>query len=679
MAINKATPRPVQEGIKDSSVRAIPLEREASPQHLPVFPVQTQKGPLRTLFTTGTAMYSTYGSKTFLETEKWFSHQTAALVETVSGGQMIGVRRLVNTDAAAGGRCLAIEIVDDTFPEYQLTSDGQWVLDVNGDPVANGAETIDGVSVRLVLLDVTAANYRTQTTSTGTLAGARGTSTIYPLISAIGEVGDDSNNTGMRISHPNLLSADPANAFVSEDQDSNLYRWQWVKRENARSAAELIHTLTLSRAVDFSTKAGALNTKTNRSYEKELILSEYERSGVGIIPVPGPVEDVHFYDANIQTVLDRLFTVETDAREDASIEMPYDSEHQMSILNAVDFAGVPFFGVRMADDGDLTVEADGVTVFWLTGGSDGTVSEATLDTLTRGWLRGDWDNPDEPLNDWAQFPFSQLYDTGFSLETKYAFIEAVGKRQDIKVDICTQDLSQPTNAIADEVSVGTTLRSYALGIPESVIHGTATCRVSIWGSVGEWANSVQKRRVPLMLDIIRKRAKYMGAGDGAMKSEFAFDDRTRNSVSAVINPSHTYLSMGLKDQYWDLGINYVQYRDRSDLFWPAYQTVYSDDTSVLNSDILTSALVNIKKNMNYHWAINTGDSRLTKDQFAERSDEDFGDLVENKYDDRFDLTWATVFTPDDSIRGYSWTLDVEAASDPSRTVGQYNLTATRPE
>ena len=43
------------------------------------------------------------------------------------------------------------------------------------------------------------------------------------------------------------------------------------------------------------------------------------------------------------------------------------------------------------------------------------------------------------------------------------------------------------------------------------------------------------------------------------------------------------------------------------------------------------------------------------------------------------ISYDTVFTPMDNQRGYSWNLDINAATDPMRTVGQYNITVSRPD
>ena len=682
MAITKATPRPVQEGIKDNSARAIPLEQEQIPQHMPVFFIQSARGPLTTQFTSGTAMLKMFGSQSFDENSKFFSHQTMMLTRVASEANLVAIRRVVDGTAKPGAFCLAVEKVAETLVVYERDADGDLVLDVNGNPVpVVPAATVSGFKKRLILLPgVDATNFKTQVKKAGTLTNAGGdVSEIVPIMSGIADVGSYGNNLGFRLEVPNMAHSSPSDNIVAEERQTSMYRWSWWERADERSTPNRLLSILMEREVDFSFLKGVSNPRTNKSYDKTRVLSSYERRGVGIIPIAGPVNEIFFYEANILELLGQLFTAETAAAAAQGQVMTLTSAQQMNLFNSQNWYGKPYFGVEEAAGG---IAVDGLTTHYLTGGNDGVVSEAALATLAATWLRGNWDDPAEPFNDWAQYPVSQLYDSGFPLDTKYAFLEAMGKRDDLKVDVATQDLSLRPNDIATEISVGTSLRAKALLIPESVIHGTQTCRASVWGSMGEIVNTVYPRMGTMLLDVAVKRAKYMGAGDGILKSIEAFDVREKNSVTQILpipGVTHTYLSMGIKDKYWDLGINYVQYRDRTDLFWPAYQTVYSDDTSSLNSDITVSCLVNIKKKANYHWAINTGDSKLSKDEFIERSNEDFGRLIQGRYDNRLAISYDTVFTPMDNQRGYSWSLDINAATDPMRTVGQYNITVSRPD
>lgn len=679
MALTKATPRPIQDGIKDDSARAIPLEPQARPQYLPIFGVQAKKGPLTTKYTASSAMLETYGGDTFDEAKKYYSHQTAAVNTAAGNGQIIGLRRLADSNALPAGFCLAVEYMTEELPVYEREPDGGLVLDVNQDPVpVEPAQFVTGIKKRLVMIDnITAENYRSQAERPGTLTNNAGdASTIVPIASAVTEVGEYGNNVGFRFWAPTLTTNDPADEFVAEDQRTMLYRWQWYTREDEKSSAQLKLTLLQGRSVDFSLRKGATNPRTNQSFDKQRTYKLYERKGSGVVNVDGPVKHFHFYEQNIEALLELFYTTELAAAESQGQVSRLSDKHEINLLGAEDFSGTPFYGIEQVAGGLMM---DDQTTHYLQGGDDGQVDEATLDTLMREWLRKSWDDPEEPLNDWAQHPFSRLVDTGFSLDTKYAMLDTLGRRGDFGIDICTQDLSQAENDIEAELSMGRSLRTRALLSPESLLHGTETCRVSIWGGMGTFIDSLFGRRLPTIIDIVDKCSKYLGAGTGIPNAAERPTDRENNSVAKVTDVTHTYLADAIKDTYWDIGINYCQYRDTSDLFWPAYQSVYSDDTSVLNSHFVMMNLIDVKKQMNYHWSINTGDDRLTDPEFYERSNADFGELVEARYDGRLDLTWNTVKTPADTVRGFSWTLDVQAAASNMRTVGQYNLTATRRE
>lgn len=677
MALTKATPRPIQDGIKDDSARALPLEPQQRPQYLPIFGLQAKRGPLTTKYTASSAMLETYGRETFDEAKEFYSHQTAAASTAAGNGQIIGLRRLADESAKAASFCLAVEYVTEEVPVYERNPDGSFVIDANGNPTpVNPEQTVTAIKKRIVMVpDAKVGNYKSLEEQPGTITNDAGESSkIVPIVSGICDVGSYGNNTGFRFWAATEDTNKPADGFVADDQRTMLYRWQWFEREDKKSSAQIRLSLLMGRDVDFSLRKGTTNPRTNQSFDKSRVLKNYMRSGSGVVNVDGPVKDLYFYEANIERVLKEFYDVEIAAAEAQGHTSSLEDKHEINLLGSTDFEGRPHFGI-VTDNGGLMMDPE--TTHYLSGGDDGEVSEAKLDTLMNTWLGKSWDDPQEPLNDWAQHPFSRLVDTGFSMETKYTMLETLGRRGDFGIDLCTQDLSQKENDIEAELSMGRSLRVQALLTPESLLHGTETCRVSIWGGMGTFVDSLFGRRLPTVIDIVDKMSKYLGAGSGIPKPAYRPTIRENNGLTKLTDVTHTYLAEAIKHSYWDVGINYCQYRDTADLFWPAYQTVYSNDTSVLNSHFVMVSLIDVKKQMNYHWAINTGDDRLTDEEFFERSDADFGDLVESRYDGRLDLTWETKKTPEDNIRGFSWTLDVDAAASNMRTVGQYNLTATR--
>jgi hypothetical protein len=673
--IYNAAPRPYLDGIKDDSVGQIPVQPEAIPQNCPLYMLQTQRGPLDVQFTVGTPMIKTYGGDSFDESKKFFSHQTRLLATTAGEGNLVAVKRLVNADAAQGVFGLGIELVENENPVYQTNPNGSYQLDINGDRVPTGATRL-GYLKRLVLFPgVDSTNWDALTPVPGTLVGSTGqTSTIYPLAAGIAQFGEFSKNVGFRLETPNALSANPADNFAQVDQEALLYRWKWVERSKPGSTPVVTQSLLQSDFIDFSFKRGMINTKTGLNYDYSRVLGQYESNEPGFSPVFGPVEEIKFYNAQIEAVLDLLF-----AAEEAAGNARVTDKHQINLFGDGDLNGASYLTIQEAPVVAESVVADGNTTYYLQGGSDGTVDATTLDQLARDFLQSNWEDADMPLKDWARYPFSVISDSGFQLDTKFAILDTMGIRDDIKVDVCTYIEDEPVNDVATEIAIGQALQTRGLLTPESIIHGTQQFRFAVWGSEGIFTRSIFNARCTTFVDIAAKRARFAGAGSGVLNGDFAYDTRERNGVELVKNVTHTYKSVGIQDTYWELGINYCEYRTRSEAFWPAYQTGYTEDTSVLNSEIISGILCNLKRQARYHWSINTGDSRLTKTEFIRRSNQDWETLVDGKYADYMVISGETKFTPDDTLRGFSWNLDINASSDPMRTAGQYNITVTRPE
>lgn len=668
-----ATPRPYLDGFKDDTIGENPVVLEAIPQNCPIYMVQTKKGRTGVQFTVGQPMTSHYGSESFVETSKFYSHQTAMLMTTAGEGNLVAIKRLVADDAEAPVIVAGLEVVENENPVWETLENGSYRVDINGNRVDTGLTQL-GHLVRLVRLEgVDMYNFDKQVVIDGAFTGNTGkTSKIYPIFGFKGEIGDDGNNVGFRISQENALSAQPSSLFTQEDQEAILYRFSWMRRTKPGASPYIIRSLKQADSIDFAFKAGVVNTKTNENFDYRRIQTEYEDTTEGTIPRFGPVEGVHFYEESIAAVQELLF-----ATEAAATGSYITAKEQVNLFGELDHLGRTYKTIQLADMNDKSLHIDGVAVNYLEGGLDGTVSEAKLDELALNFLQGDWDNPDEPLNSWAEYPFSGFHDSGFELDTKYAILDTMGRRDDITVDVCTFIASQPRHDQATELNIGMALQARGLLTPESIIHGTQACRFSIWGGEGIQANSIYRRRCSTFLDVAAKYAGFAGAASGFLEPSEDYSDRSRNSVSKVVGMTRLYKPEDLENLYWQYGINFPVKRSTSDAFWAAYQTGYEEDTSVLNGTMYVKILTYLKRLARYHWSINTGAVGMTDEQFIDRSDQDWADLIEGRFAGKMQVTGKTVITPDDSARGFSWALDINASADPMRTVGQYNITVSR--
>jgi len=670
--IKNASPRPILTGIRDESGRALPVIREQIPQHLPLFYIQTQRGPIDPQLVSGGDMLEMYGRKSFEERSKYFSHQTMGVTTCNGAGNAVFIKRVLADNAARAGMVFFLELVADDVPQYQRDPDGEVIRDPSGVKLIDGSVTVDGYKMRWVVEPVSDINnLRGEFKTNGTLAGRAGeTAQRFPIFAFGMYYGDYGNNIGIRFSFPGPATSDPADLSLVESERAMIYRAQWVERDDAFSLPRTTYSMNAEPFVDFTLKEGVVNPKTDQELAIGRIKSDYENiePTSGFIPKHGPVQDMHIYQENIEEILEMLFEKEVAAGG------PVVDKHQLNIFNCLDYNGNDHYSFVL-DASSATMSSS--TVHYGQGGSDGDVNEAVLDELVREECLNNWENIDYPLLDSARYPLSVVYDTGFTLETKKAIINVLAYRKDISVGICTQDVLNRPNSISEETSVMTALRAYARLIPESTIHGTPVCRMVCIGHVGRKQYSNYKYKVPLIHDLIEKRAKYMGAGEGRYKTRFAYDVAPANRVETMSEINHPWKPEIVRSRDWELGLNWVQFADRQSLFYPALQTIYDDDTSVLNSDINMLIAVDVVKQSEEVWRRMTGNTTYTNEQFIERCNRELLTLVEGRYDNRVTIVPNTYFTEADEARGYSWTMDVAVYANNMRTVGIINVITRR--
>lgn len=675
-SINKATPRAKFDGFKDESARALPVVLEQIPIHLPYLHLQTRKGPLTPQLVSGKDMLVMYGAESFDEASKYYSHQTMASNICNGYGNAIFIKRMVDASAKRARVVVKCEMVETEVEKYTRDATGAVAVDAQGVKQTQTGVYVTVQKLKWTVEVIPAASPQPAvgniaTVSPGTMTGSAGQeSSVYAVMefecAGLGEYG---NGVGFRLSFPSAKATDPADAFVVEDQKTAIFRMQYVERPAPDRSPVVISTLNSQRSIDFSFKKGVVNTKTDQMFDIQRLTSDWNDFTKGQVPRFGPMENVHVYESNMKIILDAC----KDAENTAAVNVIADS-YQLNPFTVVDYKGNDYEGMRLDT---ATAAFNSATTHYLKGGSDGSVGEPTLDALVKTEVEKTWDNAEYPLLNSQKYPFSALYDTGFGVETKKSILNTLGNRRDFHVTVCTQDVSAKDNNIAAETSVGTLLRAAARLTPESTVHGTEVCRAVIVRGMGPSTRSRYRRNVPLIMDLIAKRARYWGAGEGRAKSAYSYDEAPTNRVTELEDVTNSWVNDTVKDKQWELGINGVQSTGRSDLFWAAYQTVYSDDTSILNSELLMQIMVDVTKRAETVWTQLTGDTKLTKAEFKVKSDDLFKKAVAGRYDGRVVIIGDTNFTATDDVRGFSWTMDIAVYGNNMKTVGQYNIIARR--
>jgi len=677
-SIKNAAPRSIRPGIKDESGGTLQSEVEQLPQHLPFFYLQTERGPLDPQMVVGAPLQKIFGSKTFDVRGKFYNHHTYLAQSIIGAGNQCFIKRVVAADAKSARFVLALEIVlDDAVPVYLRGADGKVLVDAgSGEKQQDGSNVVEGYKLRWSLLPVDdATDIKTVATQVGgTLTGKTGeTSTIYPILGLETYIGDYGNNMGIRLSAPVDGTNDPADAGIVLDQNAMLYRAQLVELSETGTAV-VQETINSERYIDFAFKEGVFDRATNLDLGSDRIVKAYEDNDPtsGRVPTYGPFQDMHVYSDNIATVLGLLKT-----QEELISSNTFADAHLINFLTGKDMSGVEYESFIYSAD---SISLDEITTHFATGGNDGTVSVEELGNRIIDEMNYNWENPDYALKDVARYPFSAMYDTGFPSAVKDALMLAMGYRPDVHVAFSTHDLvtnGGVQNTIAEESSITGVLNAKIGLFPESQLYGTSVCRAVIVGHAGYQPNSPYKGLVSFVHDLAMKRAEYAGSGDGKMRPNKRYDEAPLNRVAGFSDVNCTYKKLSIREADWEAGLNYVQYNDRQTLFYPAFQTVYKDDTSILNSEMLMTIMVDVTKLCDVVWRELSGQTRLTKAQFIEKSNQLMNDLVEGRYDDRVTIVPTTYFTTADDARGYSWTMDVAVYGDPMKTVGTFNVIAKR--
>ena len=364
---------------------------------------------------------------------------------------------------------------------------------------------------------------------------------------------------------------------------------------------------------------------------------------------------------------------------DVEVDWPWEAEEGMHIFNFIsgkDMDGDPYLTFQLAGPAQGGLELSKNSTIYATGGSDGTMDIDEFDSLV-GEICESYGDEKWNFLDTAYWPQSVIYDSGFTLSTKEKLITPVGRRKDIGVILSTQDVQRSQNTVEEENSISGILRARARAYPESEYYGTHVCRVAIIGHSGYLINSQYRGLLPLTVEFAEKAARFMGAGNGIWARNRGFDMSPFNQIENFKDVNHPWKPRRQYHSDWEVGLNWVQNFDRRALFFPAYQTVYDNDTSVLNSIVNMFIVIEAQKVAERTWRRLTGQAKLTREEFKEKSDELILDNMQGRFDDRVVAEPETYLTDYDEKLGYSWSTDITLYLNNMMTVGTFTIVSKR--
>ena len=710
----KATPRAVLRGIHDQSTRQLPPEITQLPQHLPVFFLLTEKSDTVNIVG-GDAANIIYGSKTFNSLGDYYNHQTVGATTAFTAANQAMIVPIKLASARKATIRIGAEIV-------ATTVDG-----VNKNRVIWHATPIDADGDEPYLMGEVNDTYRQGSVTSGVSGMKLGAlldegveyytpSAYYPIIDLeVESPGDYGNNLALAIEAPTLRSANPADSSILSSAQAFVYRLTLLEKLSVGSNPSVVYNKYSEYTTDFVLKTDFVNTRTNVNMSfAEVITEQYQEvDDPERPPVYSPFSNVGVYQDNIEALAETLggtYTVDALDNDNNSksftIQGIYNTEEEVAknlyainIFTGEDINGQlyptldlnnsrKFGGIRFGRDSVLYAQGGTNGFPMLLGAVDKLALLEQFDLAVRDWCNNFTDV--NPLFDSARYPFSNLWDTGFSLETKEAMMKPTGQHKRIWATIATYAVADYTNLEentgwglrreltgAEEVAIGMLLRSKALLIPEAVEFGTPTVRIALCGRSGSMVDKQYRGKLPLTIELIDKVSKYFGAGDSILNPSQAFDVYPNNKVTLMKDINITYQSSNVYNDSWDAGIMWVQSDDIKSRFFPAFRTVYPNDTSVLTSYITMICACFIERVCEQTWRKLVGNGKLTDDEFIEESDRLLSQELNGKFDNRFKIVVRTYYTSTDSILGYRWSTDVEFYANNMKTVGLYTIISRR--
>lgn len=679
--IRNGSPRSILLGVKDESGRAPVVEPEMIPSHLPHVFVFAERGPLLPQLVVGDSLLTTYGAKSFDYRSKYANHQTV-LVNTVNGeGNSMVVQRLVPDDAETATLVFWLDHVADEITDYERGLDGLFKLSELGAKIAK-ATKIAGHRVRWV------AELLPADTELGGLSSKVGSitaeidstqSTMYPIHAfKVSSPGGFGNLVGVRLSAPTTVSSTPIDDTTVLETKAYQYRISFVERPDEFSTPVVKETIMGEQFVDFAYKDGVINTRTDSVVSaSDILLQSWNAPAInGIPPTIGVIDQMHVYSENIELLL-ALFQ-ETESEYDLISESA-DDMHLFNFIGATDLNNVPYYTYIVEGPQSGGILMSEASTHYAKGGADGTLDFATFDNLVATAVSNYGDLPGFDFLDTAIYPQSCIYDTGFTLPTKKKLLTVLGKRKDMYVVLSTQDVSAKQNTPSEESSIAISLRTAARMYPESEVFGTPVCRAIVIGHSGYLINSKWTKLTPLTIEFAAKSARYMGAGNGIWKSAQSFSISPANQVTMFRNVNASFKKVEVRSQDWENGLVWVQNYDRRSLFFPAFQTVYDDDSSILNSFFNMAVAVELEKIADRAWRDLVGIDGLTPGQFKARSNRLISEAAAGRFDGRVTIEVETYLTAADTQRGYSWSCRITMYGNNMMTVGTFTIVARRIE
>lgn len=315
------------------------------------------------------------------------------------------------------------------------------------------------------------------------------------------------------------------------------------------------------------------------------------------------------------------------------------------------------------------VNISGTKPIFLDGGSDGTLSNEEYEKLFQVEI-SKYDDLNSEVQSLAVNKESTLWDSGFTLETKKYFPKFISKRKDTWIMLSTHDasLGKKYFNISQSKAIAASLNTALKLAPESTFYGTGVTRGQIIMGAGIPEDGTTDDYVALTYEVLLMISRFAGAGNGKWKREYLYDKMPNNIIKTLKDIQPSFIPEGAKPSLWESNLVYAQNSDRTEYFFPAQQTVYDNDTSVLNNSFAIIALATSVKVSFEVWQEFTGDTELTPAEFKNAIETRLTEKLSGKFAGLIDVEVECIIDSNDAKRGFSWKHVIKLFGNVMKTV-----------
>ena len=687
-----ATPYSYNRGVHDVSGRTLQPQPLNQPSHLPKCFVFAEKGkPGRNHLVVGDSRIAIYGAKSFDPLQAYFNHSTAYANVFNAAGNAVMMERVLPEDATPPAAFrLSLDLLETQVQDYERNLDGTYRINNEGQKVPTEGK-LPGFLAKWVVtpIGVDAETGKVREFGLGTVTDGDQVDALnqtqskrYPIFDfMVNSEGAWGNDQGIALWAPTAMSATPVDSTLIADQ--KVYPFQIAVRQRADrlSTPTQVPTLGGSQSIAFVLKPKLINRTTEKQmYLGDIFVNAYQDTSTpGMSPTYGSFDRLKVYDANVKNVLDMVYAAEFPHADTFSdFDGSDDEQYRFNLFGGVSSNNVPYHTFQLVAGAPNSTRLSETATIFAQGGSDGTMTNATFATLVKAKLQ-EYGDKNSQRQDAVNNPENILWDSGFPLDVKKAMANFISIRKGTFVMAATHIAGGPALTEEEERSVAISLTTAFQNFPESQHYGTPTVRASIFAGSGYLLNSQYTEAVPVSIDRAAAWADYMGASNGKWTAGAKPDVSPRNQITTLRDLNIVFRPADVRYKEWDVGMVWADPYTMDMSYFPQHQTVYPDDTSVLNSAITAFACATLSAIGDKAHRDNTGRVDLTKDQLAESINNNILAQVDGKYDGRFIIIPETTYTADDDLRGYSWTTVIKIGAPMMPTVQTLTVESYRKE